>query len=59
MSHFAGNLFRHINKILNSMDKKNVDGKVKWVLLDSIGKAKIVRGVDESVVKEAISEVII
>ena len=56
---FAKNLDK--SKIFEAikMDKKNVDGKVKWVLLNSIGKAQIVRGVDESIVKEAISEVIL
>ena len=56
---FAKNLDK--SKIFEAikMDKKNVDGKVKWVLLNSIGKAQIVRGIDESIVKEAISEVIL
>lgn len=40
------------------MDKKNVDGKVKWILLDGLGKSKIVRGVDDKIVNEAINEVI-
>ena len=40
------------------MDKKNVDGKVKWILLDALGKSKIVRGVDDKIVNEAINEVI-
>ena len=40
------------------MDKKNVDGRVKWILLDGLGKSKIVRGVDDKIVNEAINEVI-
>ena len=41
------------------MDKKNSNGKVKWVLLDSIGNAIISQEIDEKIVIESLKEVII
>jgi len=50
-----------IKKILDAikMDKKNSNGKVKWVLLDSIGNAIISQEIDEKIVIESLKEVII
>ena len=40
------------------MDKKNVDGKVRWVLLRNIGEAIIEDNVSLDVVKSSISKII-
>lgn len=39
------------------MDKKNVGGRVKWVLLESLGKATISQEVSEDIISESILEV--
>jgi len=41
------------------MDKKNVNGKVKWVLLESIGKAIISQDVKEKMIIESINDILI
>ncbi|MBR1579280.1 MAG: 3-dehydroquinate synthase [Selenomonadaceae bacterium] len=39
-------------------DKKTVDGKINWVVMDSIGCVSIVNDVPESVVKSALKKII-
>ena len=39
-------------------DKKTVNGTVNWVLLQDIGKVCITKDVPETVVKEAIAEIL-
>jgi len=40
------------------MDKKNLDGKVRWVLLRNIGEATIKENISLDVVKSSISKII-
>ena len=40
------------------MDKKNSDGKVKWVLLKSIGESEIVQNVSDEIIMESIKNVV-
>ena len=40
------------------MDKKNSNGKVKWVLLKSIGESKIVQNVSDDIVMQSIKKVV-
>jgi len=49
-----------VNSILEAikMDKKNANGKVKWVLLESIGKAIISQDVKEKMVIESINDIL-
>ena len=39
-------------------DKKTINGKVSWVLLENIGKVCINKNVPESFVKEVIHEIV-
>ena len=41
------------------MDKKNSNGKVRWVLLESIGKAIISQDVKEEIVIKSINDILI
>ena len=40
------------------MDKKNVDGNVRWILLRNIGEAIIEENVSPEIVKSSISKII-
>jgi 3-dehydroquinate synthetase len=40
------------------MDKKNVDGKVRWILLRNIGEAIIEDNISLEVLKSSISKII-
>tara|TARA_B110000438_G_scaffold151970_1_gene146002 strand:+ start:4108 stop:5211 length:1104 start_codon:yes stop_codon:yes gene_type:complete len=40
------------------MDKKNSDGKVKWVLLKSIGVSKVVQNVSDEIIMKSIKKVL-
>lgn len=46
------------NRIINELkkDKKVIDGKIEFVLLDTIGKAKYAIQVPNKIIKEAIEE---
>ena len=48
-----------INSILEAikMDKKNSNGRVKWVLLNSLGNAMISQDVDEKIIIDSIKEI--
>ena len=37
-------------------DKKNTNGSVNMVLLDGIGKSRLVKNIDEKLIREAINE---
>ena len=45
-----------VEKLLELMaiDKKSARGQVRFVLLDSIGRARLAEGIDERVAREAI-----